>query len=267
MLEECLASIERQSVRPGRVVVWDNGSRVPVAERLRPREGVEVFRSGSNLGFAGGMNAALGESRAPLVALVNNDVVLAPDWIARLAAEMDRLPRLAGVQSVILRPDGLVDGAGIDLSDGTIRQRGHGDEADRLSGSAWGVSATAALFRRQALDDVARETRIFDESLFAYYEDVELSARLVDAGWELRVTADALATHRGSASAGSLGREALKLRVRNRWLVHRMHPTVGRSIALLAEDVRGIAKALSRGRPAEGAARLFAVLRGMTVRI
>jgi glycosyltransferase involved in cell wall biosynthesis len=34
MLEECLASIRAQTVRPTRVIVFDNGSRVPSAERL-----------------------------------------------------------------------------------------------------------------------------------------------------------------------------------------------------------------------------------------
>lgn len=264
MLEECLTSLARQTTPPSRVIVWDNGSEVAASSRLAGRPGLEIFRSEENLGFAGGMNAALRESKGRLVALVNNDVVLEPGWVETLAAEMDSSPGLAAVQSVILRPDGLVDGAGIDLSDGTIRQRGHGEPASRLSGSAWGVSATAAICRREALDAVSRDGAIFDERLFAWYEDVELCARLAAAGWELRALAVSLATHRGSSSAGKLGRDALRLRVRNRWIVHRLHPEVGRGAALFAEDVREIAKALSRGRLGEVAARSSAVLRGMT---
>lgn len=265
MLEECLASVEAQRTAPARIIVWDNGSREPVSSRLGVRSAVDVFRAERNLGFAGGMNAALGESTAPLVALVNNDVVLEPGWIGTLASEMDKEPLLAAVQSVILRPDGRVDGAGIDISDGTIRQRGHGERPDSMSGRAWGVSATAAVYRREALVSVSTGAGIFDERLFAYYEDVELCARLLEAGWQVRVVPEPLAVHRGSSSASMLAGEALRLRVRNRWLVHRMHRKVGSAPALLAEDVRHLVRALTRGRFGELATRLRALAGGLTL--
>jgi GT2 family glycosyltransferase len=107
---------------------------------------------------------------------------------------------------------------------------------------------------------------IFDEHLFAYYEDVDLCARLLEAGWELAVVPEALATHRGSSSAGSLGSDALRLRVRNRWIVHRRHSQVGRSGALLAEDVRHLVRALARGRLGEAGTRVGAVVAGMAGR-
>lgn len=264
MLEECLASVGRQTSSPSRVIVWDNGSRVPVRERLSGIDGIEIFRSETNLGFAGGVNAALRESSSPFVALVNNDVVLDPEWVSSLADEIDRVPRVAAIQSVILRPDGFVDGAGIDLSDGTIRQRGHGSPAGELSGSAWGVSATAAIYRRAALDEVSREGSVLDERLFAWYEDVELCARLRAARWDLVVHPVPLATHRGSFTADALGGDALRLRVRNRWLVHRMHPDVGKASALLLEDVRHVLRAVARAKPDEAVARLRALVSGLT---
>ena len=93
---------------------------------------------------------------------------------------------------------------------------------------AWGVSATAALYRREALGDT-----IFDETLFAYYEDVDLCARLHEAGWRTEVLPVIKATHRGSQSASILGGDALRLRTRNRYLVARRHRGVGRIGALL----------------------------------
>src|SRR6185436_17847860 len=96
---------------------------------------------------------------------------------------------------------------------------------------AWGVSATAALYRRSALSG-----RVFDERLHTYYEDVELSARLREAGWRVAVLPIVKATHRGSMSASALGTRALRLRTRNRYLVARMHRGAGRIPALLWED-------------------------------
>ena len=223
MLRDCLASIAAQTHAPRRVIVFDNGSRTPTPGAIR---------SEVNLGFAGGMNAALQHSDAPFVALVNNDVVLDPDWLATVAEAMARDDKLAAVQTIIRLDDQTIDGAGIDVSDGTIRQIGHGLPLTASLPRAWGVSATAALYRRTALGP-----RSFNERFFAYYEDAELSARLREAGWTLAVLPVARATHRGSQSASLLGSKALLLRTRNRYWVARLHPGTARIGALLLEDL------------------------------
>ncbi|HEY0156716.1 MAG TPA: glycosyltransferase family 2 protein [Thermoanaerobaculia bacterium] len=223
MLEECLASIRAQSIAAN-VIVFDNGSRVPVPGAIR---------SEKNLGFAGGANAAFRHSTSAYVALVNNDVVLDRDWLATVRDALDRDEKLGAVQTIIRRPDGRLDGAGIDVSDGTYRQIGHGAQLGSPLGVAWGVSATATLYRRSAVGE-----RLFDERFFAYYEDVELCARLRESGWRTAVLPVVKATHRGSQSASILGRDAIRLRTRNRYFVARLHRGAGRIRALLWEDAR-----------------------------
>ena len=257
MLRACLDSIASQTIPPKEVIVFDNGSRTPVAERIAFRHGLHLFRSETNLGFAGGNNEAYRHTTGNYIALINNDVVLDRDWLATVAAALDADPKLAAVQTIIRRDDSTIDGAGIDISDGTFRQMFHGSGfVSRGSGfgvktslaptpdprqptPAWGVSATAALYRREALGHT-----IFDEQFFAYYEDVDLSARLHEAGWRTEVLPVIKATHRGSQSAPLLGSDALRLRTRNRYFVARRHRGVGRISALLWEDV----KLLIRGR-------------------
>jgi GT2 family glycosyltransferase len=240
MLLACLDSIASQTQPPREVIVFDNGSRTPVAERIAFRHGLHVFRSDTNLGFAGGNNAAYRHATGGYIALINNDVVLDRDWLATVTAALDADPKLAAVQTINRKDETTIDGAGIDISDGTFRQAG--SEANQPAGNlatwqpgnpTWGVSATAALFRREALGDT-----IFDESLFAYYEDVDLNARLHENGWRTEVLPVIKATHRGSQSASILGGDALRLRTRNRYLVARKHRGVGRISALLLEDFK-----------------------------
>ena len=235
MLRACLASVGAQTVTPLEVIVHDN--------------------SRNNIGFAAGVNAAYGKASGDAIALVNNDVVLDRDWLDTVARALHEDPRLAAVQTIIRRDELTIDGAGIDISDGTFRQIGHGQRAagseERRGDSeacsllaatwslAWGVSATAALYRRTAIGE-----RFFDPRFFAYYEDVELCARLHEGGWATRVLPVIKATHRGSASASILGSDALRLRTRNRYWVARMHRGVGSISALLAEDLT----LLARGR-------------------
>jgi len=239
MLLACLDSIASQTMPPREVIIFDNGSRVPVAGRIAFRHGLHVFRSETNLGFAGGNNAAYRHATGDYIALINNDVVLDRDWLAIVTAALDADPKLAAVQTVLRRDEQTIDGAGIDISDGTFRQISwndpakHGGRDARAPREAWGVSATAALYRREALGDT-----IFDETLFAYYEDVDLNARLHESGWRTAVLPVVKATHRGSQSASVLGGDALRLRTRNRYLVARKHRGVGRIGALLLEDLK-----------------------------
>jgi len=234
MLRSCLDSIAAQTLPAGEVIVFDNGSRTPVAERIGFRHGLHVFRSDTNLGFAGGNNEAYRHATGGYIALVNNDVELDRDWLAVLVAALDADPHLGAVQTIIRRDAATIDGAGIDISDGTFRQAGSGAAiSQRVPADVWGVSATAALYRREALG-----ASIFDSLLFAYYEDVELCARLHAHGWRTAVIPVVKATHHGSQTASVLGPDALRLRTRNRYLVARRHRGVGRLAALMREDVK-----------------------------
>lgn len=234
MLRACIDSIRNQSVAPRDLVVFDNGSAQPIRiDRTR------VIRSEKNIGFAAGVNEAYRQTSAEYVALVNNDVVLDRDWLALTKQVLDIDEKVAAVQTIIRRDAQTIDGAGIDISDGTFRQAAHGMRIGSSLPHAWGVSATATLYRRVALGE-----RVFDPRFFAYYEDVELSARLHDDGWRTVVVPIAKAAHRGSASAPLLGSRAKRLRTRNRYFVARMHRGAGSIRALLAEDL----KLMLRGR-------------------
>jgi GT2 family glycosyltransferase len=134
MTADCLASIDRQTLRPANVIVFDNGSIAP-----SPRA---THRSATNLGFAAGVNAAVRHATSPYVALVNNDVVLDDDWLATVRGAMRE--GVAAVQTILRRDERKIDGAGIDVSDGTIRQIGHGLPLGAPLPPAWGVSATAS---------------------------------------------------------------------------------------------------------------------------
>jgi N-acetylglucosaminyl-diphospho-decaprenol L-rhamnosyltransferase len=83
----------------------------------------------------------------------------------------------------------------------------------------FGVSATAALFRRAALQRVARRGgEIFDPRLVSYYEDVELAGRLRAAGYRALLVPAARARHAGSASGRAASRERWRLIYGNRYL-------------------------------------------------
>lgn len=100
-LEEALTSVADQA---DQVVLVDNGSVDGTASVIGRRAGVTVVRSPSNLGFAAGVNLGVRHSSGELLALLNDDAVAAPGWLAA-AAETLADPTVAAVTPKVLYRD------------------------------------------------------------------------------------------------------------------------------------------------------------------
>jgi GT2 family glycosyltransferase len=203
-LDGCLEAVLAQTRRPDEVIVVDNGSTDGSAGHVRTRfPDVRVLELERNTGFAGAANAGLRASAAEAVALVNTDVRLAPDWLARACAALDASPRAASVATKLLDlgDRSLVYDAGDVLRrDGACEQRGrHRPDDGRFDepGEVFGACAAAALYSRAHVLELGG----FDERFFLYLEDVELALRLRLAGWTCTYE-PAVALHAGEGSAG-----------------------------------------------------------------
>lgn len=97
-LADCLASALPQA---SEVVVVDNGSPAEEASVIARRSGATVVRSSRNLGFAGGVNLGLRHAHGELVALLNDDAVAGPLWLAAAAAVLAD-PTVAAVTPKVL---------------------------------------------------------------------------------------------------------------------------------------------------------------------
>ena len=84
----------------------------------------------------------------------------------------------------------------------------------------FGPSGAAALYRRSMLEDTAFRGEFFDESFFAYREDVDLAWRGLLLGWRCRYVPSAVARHRRRVAPGRRQRTSASVNrasVRNRW--------------------------------------------------
>ncbi len=205
-LPDCLLSLDRQVLPAAELIVVDNGSRDGSTEYLRDTHpGVRVVELGRNSGFAYAANRGLEAAKCEFVALVNTDVKLAPDWIARMAGALHRHPQAAAVASKMLalrEPDRVYDAGDVLRRDGVCEQRGRfcpDDGRWDIPGDVFGACAGAALYRRSAVLELGG----FDERYFAYLEDVDLAMRLRLAGWSCRYE-PAVALHAGEGSSHQL---------------------------------------------------------------
>lgn len=205
LLEVMLASVRRQTLRPGRIVVVDDCSQDDSVAYLRSDwPGVDVLELPVRGGVTAALNSCLAEAKTELVGLFNNDMELAPNCLAELVAEIDRHPQIGSVTPKMLdfTQRTVLDGAG-DVLDwgGGGRRRGHG-EPDRgqyeYTQEVFGPCGGAALYRRAALDTVGG----FDEAYYAYYEDVDWAFRAQLLGYGCYYVPAAVLYHRGSATLG-----------------------------------------------------------------
>ena len=193
-----LGSLAAQSEPPGRIVVVDNASddgSVSVIEDLARTIPLDVLRFFENRGFAAAANEAIRRTRSEWVLALNPDCRLAPDYLAELLGAARRHERVGSATGLLLRAEGeglsptdRVDSAGmVFTAEGRHLDRGAG----RPLRTGWvrpawvfGASGAAALYRREALDDVAYPAgEAFDEAFFAYREDADLAWRLQRRGW------------------------------------------------------------------------------------
>jgi GT2 family glycosyltransferase len=205
-LPRCLAALAAQQRPADEVIVVDNGSRDGSVDYLRAEHpAVRVLALATNTGFAHAANRGLAAARGELVALVNTDVLLAPDWVTRMVGTLQAHPRAAAAAGKMLSledPRTVYDAGDVLRRDGACEQRGRfGPDDGRWEepGEVFGACAGAALYRRAPV----LECSGFDERYFAYLEDVDLALRLRLAGWSCRYE-PVVALHAGESASRQL---------------------------------------------------------------
>jgi GT2 family glycosyltransferase len=268
-LPGCLESLGALEHQPLEIVVVDCASRDGSPEVARshapPGIPIQIVELGENRGFAGGMNAALAETRAPFVLSLNADARPGPTFVTRLLARAAQPGmRVGAVAGRLLRPAGDIDACGMYLTRAWRHfDRGSGEPDRGQYGRperVFGATGAASLFRREALDDVAIDGEIFDSSFHSFREDAELCFRLRERGWEVLYEPAAVAEHRRynlperrAAMPALVNYHSLK----NRYLLRIYHQTLGnffRTLApTLARDVAALGYVILRERSSLGA--------------
>ncbi|MEZ4291714.1 MAG: glycosyltransferase [Myxococcota bacterium] len=206
-LADCLAALDRaRAERPGlavETIVVDNGSRDGTLELMGGTgPAVRWLPFARNLGFAAAVNRGLCLRRGRHALLLNSDVAIAPDVLARGVALLDARPDL-GLLGVELRfPDGrpqrsvhalpgwqttlLPDPLVAWLRPRAAPRHRRGPRRPLLPGDP-GLRAVeairgAALFVR---GELIERLGLLDESYFFFLEDTEYCRRAAEAGYRV----------------------------------------------------------------------------------
>jgi GT2 family glycosyltransferase len=201
-LSECIRALENQTRRDFEVAIVDNSGKGLVRARGMAPAGVRVIEQERNTGFGAAVNAAYHATCAPYLAVLNDDAVAHPGWLAALVEAMERRPDAGMCASQVrLYGEEQLDSCGMLICrDGSSRQRGHlRRPADfPVEEEVLLPSGSAAIYRREML----AETGLFDEDFFLYCEDTDLGLRARWLGWRCLYVPGAVVEHHYSHSAG-----------------------------------------------------------------
>ncbi len=201
-------SLAKQTNKSWDLIIVDNGSSdhtIAEIERLLPTLGVsyKFIKNSHNKGFAGGHNQAVKESDSEFFLIINQDLYLASDCVAKMLKFLESHTEVVAVAPRTMKWDfanqkftNLVDSLGLRVfRNRRVVEIGEGCEYDDVgvrNQLVWGVSGAIAMFRRDIVDEFGY---FLDENLNSYKEDVDLSYRINLIGRKIFVLHDAVAYH------------------------------------------------------------------------
>ena len=185
---DLIKSIKKSDLANSELLVIDNGS---------TNDSLATFKTGKNLGFAGGYNFGMKkalELGAEAVLIINNDTLVSPVFLTPLVKALNSDLTVGAVSPMTYYADGKKiwwGGGKINLRLGQINNVGGEVTCDYLSG-------VCILFKREVLEKVG----LFDEHFTHTGEDVDLSIRIRQAGYKLLMVPESKLVHKVSQTGG-----------------------------------------------------------------
>jgi GT2 family glycosyltransferase len=248
--ELLLACLESLAPVEAEIVVLDNASEDGSAAAVRERfPHVRVIEQEHRAGFGSNHNTVIRATTGRYVYVLNEDTT-ANDWsFERITEYLDAHPQVAALGPRLVYPDGrlqdsawrfptpLVSTMGL----ATLGQLGVKQSKGASVRPVDWVMGAALVLRREALDQVG----LFDEDFFLYSEEVDLQARLRQAGWETHYFPELTVVHHESQFSAGIPERRINEMWRSRhryWRKH--HSRMGARVAALATGSQYAARAL-----------------------
>jgi GT2 family glycosyltransferase len=218
LLQQCLQSLQRlpsliQFRTPNsalrissEVIVVENGSSDNSLEILNQFPWVKVIQSQENRGFAGGNNLGLTQCSGEYVLLLNNDTIVAPDFLEPLCDYFEKNRQVGVIQGKMILPrygntldvcGSFLTALGLPYHYGYFK---HDGPNYQRSYPVFSGKGACLMFRRDIIERVGGF--LFDEDFFCYYEESDFCHRSWLAGYEVHFVPSPPIQHLMGATSG-----------------------------------------------------------------
>ncbi|HEV2348454.1 MAG TPA: glycosyltransferase family 2 protein [Terriglobia bacterium] len=216
-IRDCLRSLHEPGTPSLEIIFVDNASTDNSVEMVRAEfPQTRVIVNSSNVGFAQANNQAILCGRGVYFFILNNDTIVHNHTIARLVRFLNQHLKAGMVAGHLVNPDGstqfgyypvalpTLGSLAADLlwlnrfwprnrlGRGALARNWDPDKPSRMEQ----IPGACIMARREFFEQVG----LFDETYGFWYEDVDLCARSLRAGWEMWYLPEARITHYGAAS-------------------------------------------------------------------
>jgi len=204
VIVECIQSILDQNRNKIDIIISDNGSKDDSVEFIRKRfPSIKIIENGENLGFGSAINRGLGLAKGDYLLFLNSDLKLHSKCVGELAKVLESDSNVGGTIPKILHIDqqNTINSLGVLINYTGIaypnllgqKDPGYQEPFESACGGIF-------MLRREVYETVGG----FDEDLFLYHEDHDLSWRIRLAGWHLKVIPQAIMYHHYKFNKGIL---------------------------------------------------------------
>lgn len=196
-----LDAIRKQTVPFDEVVLVDNASSDGTAEMVRKEypEVKLVVMPHSKYGACETFNLGFSTAQYPLIAILDDDVVLEPDWVEKIVAKFKTEPETTAILSTKVvepeMPDWYKDHPEVNRERYMATFRGCG-----------------SVGRREVLEKAG----YYDEKFFIYGNERDLTSRILNLGYRVKQYPEVVTFH-GTPFGMKMGKRSLYFHVRNLW--------------------------------------------------
>jgi GT2 family glycosyltransferase len=213
----CIASIEKNTAYPHRIIVVDNGSDAETKAYLSGMSAAQrivLIENQENEGWVKGVNKGIAFSDADFVCVMNNDTVVYPGWLSEMVRAAESDSRVGLVNPEWQLPKRYFLGRTVYFNTVVRGNRGRVVEVDFVRGFCFLVAR--ALIRRIGGLDL--------EFSPGYYDDTDYSIRAIKSGFICVRARGAFVWHYQNVTADvALGIAKMNdLLVRHRMLFHQL---------------------------------------------
>jgi GT2 family glycosyltransferase len=218
-LNKAISSVQKHTSHPGLEIVVVDNSKSQTLEGMLPVD--RIIRTGINLGYVGALELVRRQIKFDYLWSIQDDMELTNDVLSALLNSLENSPSVAMACPILLR-NGLVPAGscGGSFADESRTKWGPFPAKDCLpentkfvQGSLAYLSAAGALFKKEAIDEVAG----FNLSFYPLIAvDVDICTRLMEKSWEIALVRDAHISHvRQGSSQGLIGQTLYEINVPN----------------------------------------------------
>jgi GT2 family glycosyltransferase len=208
LLIKCIDSLLKTDYPIFEVIFVDNCSTdesIAVVRNKFDDEKLRILPLKQNYGYTGATNEAAKIARGDIIGVLNDDIIVTPKWLSRLVDELLRDPKVmvATPQLYMMEKPDLVMSRGGTMNlflVGWDRCLMFPSSTPAIDKECLHPAGAAFIFWKDLLPKIGGE--VFDNTYFAYFEDVDFGWRTWLAGYKVIYVHDSIVFHRGGGTWG-----------------------------------------------------------------